>query len=136
MKAHIARYSRFVFGLVLIPLLINLVFLPKFPLWNLFAPSYYKLTSSDRAGLAAVKLIPKNASVTAQDAIAAHLSQRNDIFELKPGAPNSEYVIASEALTTWPNPEFITIKTYLAQQETVGYKRVFEKEGWVVLRRP
>jgi uncharacterized membrane protein len=118
-------------------LLVNLYLLPRFPLWNLTHAEYWQLSSSDLAGREAVSLIPPAASVAAQAAITPHLSHRRLIFMLNPLTviPDSDFIIASERLNPYPFPGFQDIKYYMDAQQARGYRKIFEEEGWIVLKR-
>ena len=87
-----------------------------------------------QAGNKAVSLVPKNASVVAQDAIISHLSERNDIYELVNDTRNADYVLATKNLTTWPSADFDVIQGYLNGYEHRGYKVIFNQDGWIVLK--
>jgi uncharacterized membrane protein len=121
----------------IIVLLLNLYLLPRFPLWNLTRAEYRQLSSSDLAGLKAVSLISPTASVMAQAAITPHLSHRRSIFMLNPLAsiPDADFIVASERLSPYPFPGFQDIEYYLDAQQARGYQKIFEEEGWVVLKR-
>jgi uncharacterized membrane protein len=118
-------------------LAINLYLLPRFPLWNLTSLNYWQLSSSDRAGHKAVSLIPQGASVATQSPITPHLSHRRMIYVLNPLTiiPDSDFIVASERITSFPFPSFQDVKYYLDAQEARGYRKIFEQEGWIVLKR-
>ncbi|HEV7374559.1 MAG TPA: DUF2079 domain-containing protein [Pyrinomonadaceae bacterium] len=121
----------------IVVLLLNLYLLPRFPLWNFTRAEYWQLSSSDLTGREAVSLIPPTASVVAQAAITPHLSHRRLIFMLNPLAsiPDSDFIIASERINPYPFPSFQDIKYYLDAQQARGYRKIFEEEGWVILKR-
>jgi uncharacterized membrane protein len=118
-------------------LILNLNLLPRFPLWNLTDAAYRQLSASDLTGRKAVSLIPATASVAAQGAITPHLSHRRELYLLNPLAsiPDSDFIIASERLSPFPFPSFQDIEYYLDAQQTRGYRKIFEDEGWVILKR-
>lgn len=107
----------------------------KLPLWRLTSPGYYRLSETERIGYRALATIPPEASVVAQDAIASHLSQRDRIFTLRPGAPEAEYVIASRGVSEWPNGSFEEIEALLDVRRAEGYEAVFDEGDWLVLKR-
>jgi uncharacterized membrane protein len=117
-------------------LAINLYLLPSFPLWKLTDPSYRHLTASDRTGRAALAIIPRDASVTAQNNIVPHLSHRRNLFLIRPVefTPESEYIVASSQLNPYPFADYKDIEAYLAQRQA-SYSKIFERDGWVVLKR-
>src|SRR5207247_7465276 len=57
-------------------LTVNMLMLPKLPLWLLTNPSYWRLSQSDLTGREALSTIPPKASVAAQGTILPHLSHR------------------------------------------------------------
>ena len=50
--------------------------------------------------------------------------------------PESDYVIASSQVSYSPFATYREIEDYLRGQEEKGYLRVFDRDGWVVLKRP
>jgi uncharacterized membrane protein len=118
-------------------LILNLYLLPQFPLWNLTSPAYWRMSASDLAGRRAVSLIPPTVSVAAQAPVTPHLSHRRMIYVLNPLTiiPDSDFIIASDRVSSFPFPGFQDIKYYLNAQEARGYRKIFEQEGWVVLKR-
>jgi uncharacterized membrane protein len=141
--AHAARRikkidSRYlVIPVSIMALIINLYLLPRFPLWNLTRSDYRQLSPSDLTGREALSLIPPTASVVAQAAITPHLSHRRLIFMLNPLAsiPDADFIVASERINPYPFQSFQDIKYYLDAQQARGYRKIFEEEGWVILKR-
>jgi uncharacterized membrane protein len=120
-------------------LLLNLHLLPRQPLWRLTEGNYWRLSQSDVTGVRAVRMIPPEASVAAQAPVVPHLSHRRHIFLLAynlVSIPDADYIILSEHLDTFPYPGFQEIQQYMNAQEEKGYRRIFEENGWVILRRP
>lgn len=120
-------------------LLLNLHLLPAQPLWKLTDGGYWRLSQSDLTGRRAVSMIPPEASVAAQAPIVPHLSHRRHIFLLAYNLvtiPDANYIIACEHLGHFPYPGFREVREYLYAQEQKGYRKIFEENGWVILRRP
>lgn len=120
-------------------LLLNLHLLPRQPLWNLTDAGYWRLSQSDHTGRRAIGLIPPEASVAAQAPIVPHLSHRRHIFLLAYNLvtiPDADYIIACERLGTFPYPGFKELKEYLDGQQSKGYRKIFEEDGWIILQRP
>lgn len=119
-----------------IVLLLNLLLIPKFPLWDLTTPSHWQLSRSDTIGRRAISLIPPDASVLAQGPIAPHLSHRRMIYVLHQTVtlPDSDFIVASSRVNPFPFSSYEEIQRFLAVQETRGYSRIFEEDGWVVLK--
>src|SRR6185295_12196896 len=135
LKQENRRY--FSIGLCGLVLAINLFLLPRFPLWQLTASAYWRLSSSAAIGQRAISLIPRDASVVAQAPIVPHLSHRRLIFVLDPITliPDADYIIAGERLAPAPFRNFQDIADYLNAQQARGYRKIFEEEGWIILKR-
>jgi uncharacterized membrane protein len=121
-------------------LIINLCMLPRLPLWKLISPDYWQLSERDRDGQAAVAMIPTGASVAAQIPIAPHLTHRRRIYVIHPpgieAVPTGiSYVIASSQLTAHPFGSYAEIEAFLVEQQEKGYVKIFDRNGWVVLKR-
>ncbi len=106
------------------------------PLWRVFRPRHYRATAFHAAGHEALALIPAGASVVAQAAIVPHLSERDSVYVLEPRAPAAEFVIASRDASSWPAPNAATIDEWVSARRAQGYIALFERQGWIVLRRP
>jgi uncharacterized membrane protein len=119
-------------------LLINLYLLPGLPLWQLTSPAYWRLTDTERDGYAAMSVIPPDATVTTQTNIASHLAHRRGIFTISPNSVSSQsaYIIAARSVVPDPLAGYQEIEDYLARQQQRGYLKVFDRGGWVVLKRP
>ena len=105
------------------------------PHWQLLAPGFYRATASDETGRRALALIPDDASVAAQTAIAPHLTHRLEVFKLDSQAPDADYVITAEGLSPWPVGSAADVRRLVEERLARGYVRVFEEDGWTVLRR-
>jgi len=119
-------------------LAINVFMLPGLPLWRLSSRDFWRLRNSDKIGRLALAKIPADATVTAQVNIAPHLANRRKIYVIYPtmSVPDSDYVIASSQVSYSPFATYREIEDYLRGQEEKGYLRVFDRDGWVVLKRP
>ena len=104
------------------------------PHWRLFRAMHYQPRQDLAQARTSLAMVPPSASVVAQASLAPHLSQRDQIYILKPGAPDADYVIAALDLDPWPVTRE-DIDTFLRERRQRGYEPVFEQEGWVVLRR-
>ena len=105
------------------------------PHWRAFRPDSYRHRPSQTTGAAAFAAIPPAASVVAQATLAPHLSQRDRLYILKPGAPDADYVIAAADLDPWPMTREEMAALVQARKQR-AYVPVFEEGGWIVLRRP
>lgn len=106
----------------------------RLPLWRVFAPEHYSGVGRHATGRSALALVPDTASVTAQGAIAPHLSQRHAIFMLDAQAPDTEYVIAAYTLSPWPAVSVEELRSWVEDLRHRGYTTIFEMDGWTVLR--
>ena len=95
----------------------------------------YRFGSIERTGRAAIDAVPPDASVIAQTAVAPHMTHRRDLFRLDPEAPDADYVIAVSERSPWPNATAADVNALLAERRRRGYAVIFERDGWVVLRR-
>jgi uncharacterized membrane protein len=105
------------------------------PHWRLFTPRHYRDHPTQQTGERALSLIPGQASVVAQAALAPHLSQRQRLYVLEPGAPEADYVLASSTLAPWPAASVADLRSLLDERQARGYAVIFDHNGWVVLRR-
>ena len=104
------------------------------PHWRLFRASHYRPIPARTPAAEAFALIPREASLVAQGAILPHLSQRQQIYLLKRDAPDMEYVVAASDLDPWPMTRQ-ELDEVVAQFRRRGYAAVFDRQGWIVLRR-
>jgi len=141
----LSRLSRFVkidrfrrqltLVLSLLILGLNVRLLPKLPLWRLTDPGFYRPSISDIAGREALRFIPKESSVLAQDGIIPHLSQRANIYTLQEGAPLADYIITSSSVSPWPYKDEAEINLALTRALSSDYEQIFSKDGWTVLKK-
>ncbi|HKS26613.1 MAG TPA: DUF2079 domain-containing protein [Pyrinomonadaceae bacterium] len=119
-------------------LAINLIMLRDMPLWTLTTSDLLHFSQTERAGYDALSLIPAGASVLAQEPIMPHLTQRPYIFRFNPDMdlPDADYIIASRSVASYPYRSFEEIEAYLRRQQERGYAKVFERDGWTVLKSP
>ena len=122
-------------------LFISLWMLPRLPLWKLTSPDYWQLTEMEKTGQAAIAMIPPGVSVAAQIPVAPHLTHRRHIYIIHPTGINTPpspigYVIASSHLTPYPFDSYALIENFLTDQQAKGYVKIFDRDGWVVLKRP
>ena len=120
--------------------ILNCIGLPLFrSLRNLGIPSYYILTENDLVGREALKVIPLEATVLAQDAIIPHLSHRSTIESLRKititRPTRDKYIIVCQNISPWPILDFSEIASYVDLEQKNGYEKIFEKNGWIVLEK-
>ena len=110
------------------------------PMWRLFSPAFYRPSAFADTAARALAMIPANATVVAQSAIAPHLSRRPEIYMLRADQPSAgvdvEYVIAAaDDLTSWPMSDANAVRAVLSMYRERGYTTLFDERGWVVLKR-
>ena len=77
----------------------------------------------------------KDAVVVAQGAVVPHLSNRDRLFVLDAAAPDADFVVATDRLDPWPLGSVDELRALVDARRRQGYQPVFERDGWVVLRR-
>jgi uncharacterized membrane protein len=117
-------------------LLLNVRLLPEFPLWTLTSRAHWQLTPSEVTGRRALSLIPPTASVITQGPITPHLTHRRIVYVLHPAIiiPDADFIVASERINPYPFLSHQDIRFYLNYQQARGYRKIFEEDGWVVLK--
>ena len=129
--------ARNVSGWAIAVMVVLSAFLPgRQPMWRLFSPARYGATAPERNAPAVLAMIPANASVAAPAAIAAHLSQRDRIHILEAGAPDTDFVVVHAALNPWPLETPAALRALIEERIARGYQRVYDANGWTVLRHP
>jgi len=106
------------------------------PILRLFNAGHYRISVGRGPSARALAAIPPDASVVAQVALLAHLSQRATIYGLEPEAPDADYLIASMVLSPWPMPGPAELAGEIERRRARGYVTVFEEAGWLVLKGP
>jgi uncharacterized membrane protein len=127
--------SRAVIGVAIASVILCALLPGQQPLWRIITPDHYREAPTRAAGVAALAVIPRDASVVAQSPIVPHLSHRRDIFMLDSSAPEAAYVIYSSALDPWPHATAEELASVVDQRFGRGYSVLFEREGWAVLKR-
>lgn len=117
---------------------INMSMVIDQPLWRLTSSEYWRLTQKDRDGHAAVAVIPPGVTVATQIPVAPHLTHRRGIYVIYPtlSTPDCDYVIVSNQVTHHPFASFQEIEDYYQKLEERGYVRIFDQNGWIVLKKP
>jgi uncharacterized membrane protein len=105
------------------------------PLWRLFSKKLYQFGPVEHSSRAALDLIPADASVVAQTCIAPHLAHRRLLFPLDRAAPDADFVVAVDQRSAWPLANGAAVQALLADRIGRGYVVLFDRDGWVVLRR-
>lgn len=120
-------------------LLANLHFLPRYQLRFLGEKSYWHLTSGDITGYKAIGLISEGASVSAQNGIIPHLSQRKYIYLIHEAQPLylSEYIVIGNSASLLTSLKFEDFRKFI-ESKIAGhnYEVVFDENDWVVWHSP
>lgn len=105
------------------------------PLMRIVRPTHYQASVTERTGIDVLEMIPDNATVVAQAAVVPHLSNRDGIYMLDATAPEADFVVAADGLDPWPLGTVKEVRGLVDDRRRRGYRPVFERDGWVVLRR-
>jgi uncharacterized membrane protein len=105
------------------------------PLWRVLRAAHYRFSRTDDVGATVLGMIPPNAVVVAQGALVPHLSHRDGLFVLDAGAPESDFVVAADQLDPWPIDSHVAVRALVDARQRDGYTVVFDRDGWVLLRR-
>jgi uncharacterized membrane protein len=128
------RHRRTVVAASAMMVILSMILPGQQPFWDLFKARHYTLTPIHHTGRAVMRMIPDDASVTAQSPIVPHLTHRRHIYMLQANAPDTEYVVAARQLGAWPlTPEAVVAEINQRQQR--GYAVAFDDGNWVLLRR-
>ena len=118
-------------------LLINTGIAAQGELSALADPDFYRRSDSDLAVRRALAAIPPSASVAAQSRFVPHLSQRDEVIQLSPYAPRTDYVVADAGdyfQSFFPNAGHVDAG-FLARERSARYTPVFVEGDLTVLRR-
>ncbi len=136
-RLQLLRAPRLALGAAAIILVLNVWAVSSFPTRQLLDPSYYTTWPEDRIAQQMVRLVPPDASVAAQSHFVPHLSQRKLVFQLGPGRPTAEYLVAHSGLQfqlQHPKLRYVD-KQRMLLDLAPNYGAVYFKDGWVVMRR-
>jgi uncharacterized membrane protein len=105
------------------------------PFWDLFSFEHYRRHPDRPIWSEMAALIPADASVVAQAALLPQLSHRQTLYLLEEKAVDAEFVAATSRLGPWPASGHEELVTWIDARRRGGYRPIFEREGWVLLRR-
>ena len=117
---------------------INMSMVIDQPLARLVRPEFWRLAETERDGHAAIAAIPPGVTVASQVPIAPHLTHRRGLYIIHPSAPtpDCDYVIVSNHVSHFPFASFHEIEGYYKSLQDRGYVRIFDRNGWIVLKKP
>ncbi|MBA3895436.1 MAG: DUF2079 domain-containing protein [Gemmatimonadales bacterium] len=136
-RLRLLRAPRLALGAAAVILVLNVWAASAFPLRALLSPSFYSTWPEDRIAEQMVRFVPPDASVAAQSHFVPHLSQRKLVFQLGPGRPTAEYLVAHSGLwfqLRYPDLRYVDKRRMLLDL-AASYGAVYFKDGWVVMRR-
>lgn len=132
-SGNLQNRLKFLFGFALILALVFLNYTYKFPITNILSYTSQDF-SQDKEITKILKMIPKNASVSAQNTLAPHLTHRQTIYHF-PDINESEYVVLSPTLSPFPfTKEELDLKINELKL-SLDWVTVSENEKVVLFRR-
>lgn len=131
------RRERFIRTVSMAVMVLNVLSVFAFPTKDLFRWKFYRFDPSQRVGAAALRSVPQDVVVLAQDCIVPHLSHRKAIYDLQPDniGMDCDYYVICNKLRSWPFPDNEAVSQEAQRRLENGYAKVFEGEGWLVLRK-
>jgi uncharacterized membrane protein len=109
----------------------------RFPLADLADPKFYRPSAADRARALALAQIPRDASVLTGSRMMAHLTHRDEVYEMRAYRKNPEYIVTDPAeyfWTRWPRAGYVD-RQRLFLDKGGRYELVFRERDYVVLKR-
>lgn len=115
----------------------NLAVATQFPLADLVDPGFYGPSTEDRARQAALAQIPRDASVLTGSRMMAHLTHRDEVYEMRAHRKPTEYIVTDPAeyfWTRWPKAGYRD-RQRLFLDKGGRYETVFSSGHIVVMKR-
>jgi uncharacterized membrane protein len=123
-------------GLAGVILLANVGLAARYPLRRLVEPGFYELTAEQRAAADAVALLPRHdESVATEEDFLPHLSERSDIYLLRPGTPLTDWIVYRVGGSDETSAPDLAVERRLLAERRSQYRTVFAREDVRVLRR-
>jgi uncharacterized membrane protein len=113
----------------------NLYYAPKYQLRHLAEADYWQLSASDQTGRRVLATISPTASVSAQNSILPHLSQRNYAYLIHNDQPfyYSEYIVIAAGAKLYPFATFEMARAYVEEKLAGrGYELVVDEGDWLI----
>jgi uncharacterized membrane protein len=134
-----AERKKWLTGFCALLITINVAAIPLEPLGKVFFDPYYLAKPTYLTGDQALKLIPDGASVIAQETTVSHLSHRKLIWRMDEDSllmkEDVDYIVACQHLDLGQLHKFEEIEQYLKLKEQKGYEKIFDQDGWIILKR-
>ncbi|TMR94842.1 DUF2079 domain-containing protein [Nonomuraea basaltis] len=113
---------------------IALTLVPKFALDQLYHPAFYKEPKA-AAAAEAVSKVPSGVTVEAANSIGPALTSRTTVLLWSPTPHGAPWVVADTARWEYPFGSFDDQLAKVNELQGQGYVKVFDRDGYVVLRR-
>ncbi|MEU6725670.1 DUF2079 domain-containing protein [Nonomuraea wenchangensis] len=113
---------------------VALTLVPRFAFDQLYHPSFYKEPKA-AAAAEAVSKVPDGVLVEAPNSVGPALTARATVLLWGPTSHNAPWVIADTARWEFPFGSFDQQVAKVGELQAQGYVIVFERDGYVVLRR-
>jgi uncharacterized membrane protein len=105
-----------------------------FPLHELFLQRLWATGGRVAAGHAAVAMVPRGVTVEASDRLQPHLVDHTNALLLDGEEHAATWLVADVAKPDWPLSSVAKQQAYVARREAEGWRVVFSRDGYVVLR--
>lgn len=113
---------------------IALTLVPKFAFDQLYHPAFYKEPKA-AAAAEAVSKVPSGVTVEAVNSLGPALTSRATVLLWSPTSHGAPWVVADTARWEYPFGAFDAQVAKVNELQAQGYVKVFERDGYVVLRR-
>ncbi|GGT02932.1 hypothetical protein GCM10010156_71100 [Planobispora rosea] len=116
--------------------LIGITLIPRFALGNLVEWSFYEGDPHVAAAREAVAEVPDGVVVEAVNHVGPALTSRTTVLLWGATAYGSPWIVADVDRWTFPFPSHDVQRQRVEQALREGYRKVYERDGYVVLHRP
>ncbi|MGW0805629.1 DUF2079 domain-containing protein [Nonomuraea sp. NPDC002799] len=114
---------------------VALTLVPKFALDQLYHPAFYREAKA-AAAEEAVRKVPSGVTVEAVNSLGPALTSRTTVLLWRGQGHGSPWVVADTARWEFPFGSLNDQIAEVAELQGQGYVKVFERDGYVVLRSP
>ncbi|WP_433251361.1 DUF2079 domain-containing protein [Streptosporangium sp. CA-135522] len=114
----------------------GLTLVPRFELGKLLDPAFYAGEPHVAAAREAVARVPDGVVVEAANNVGPALTARTTVLLWGPQAHDAPWIVADVARWTYPFGDYGTQQQRVDEALANGYRKVFERDGYVVLNRP
>lgn len=114
-------------------------YIPQYQLRHLAESTYWQLSEGEKAGYRILKTIPQAASVSAQNSLLPHLSQRDYAYLIHNDQPfyYSQYIVFSAHPNLYPFETFEEGREYIESKLAgKGYQLIVNESGWLIWNNP